>query len=89
MEKKLRACRKCLLNAQSKEEYFAKLDEYIANLDPDVRVDQELYEERLTICGSCMKQTDGMCHLCGCFVELRAALKVRKCPDLPSKWGAV
>lgn len=86
MEKKLRACRKCLLHAQSKEEFFAELDAYIENLDPDVRVEQEVYEERLHICGACPKQTEGMCRICGCFVELRAALKVRKCPDIPARW---
>lgn len=89
MEKKLRACRKCLLKELSKEEYFAELDAYIENLDPEVRVDQALYEERLTICGTCPRLTDGMCSLCGCFVELRAALRVRKCPDIPSRWAAV
>ena len=40
---------------------------------------QRMDEERLM---------SGMCRLCGCFVELRAVQKVRKCPDLPAKWEA-
>lgn len=85
-ENRLRVCKKCLLQKQSKEEYFEKLEEYIANLDPDDRVSQELYEERLGICAECPNIIDGMCRLCGCFVELRAALKVRKCPDFVRRW---
>ena len=47
---------------------------------------QELYEKRLTICRDCPNILEGMCRLCGCFVELRAALKVRKCPDVVRRW---
>lgn len=86
MGEPLRACRKCILHADSKEEYFEKLDAYIANLDEDVRVNQKLYEERLGICRECPNMQNGICRLCGCFVELRAALKVRKCPDIAGRW---
>lgn len=88
MQEGLRVCKKCLLREISEEKYFADLERYIKDLDPDVRVDQATYEERLTICGKCDKQLNGMCRLCGCYVELRAALKVRKCPDLPPRWNA-
>lgn len=86
MDQGLRVCRKCLLREESQEEYFQKLDAYIAGLDEEVRVDQELYEERLKLCGTCTNLLNGMCRLCGCFVELRAALKVRKCPAPDRKW---
>lgn len=82
----LRVCKKCLLRDMSEADYFKNLEQYIANLNEDDRVDQETYEKRLMICGVCEKQLNGMCRLCGCFVELRAALKVRKCPDLPARW---
>ncbi|MCD7736587.1 MAG: DUF6171 family protein [Lachnospiraceae bacterium] len=88
MSENLRVCRKCLLNQETEEEFRAKLEEYIANLDEDVRVDQETYEKRLTICGKCPHIINGMCRLCGCFVELRAAVKVRKCPDVERRWQA-
>ena len=88
MNNGLRICRKCLLREIDEADYFQKLENYIANLDETVRVGQELYEERLSICRSCENLTKGMCRLCGCFVDLRAALKVRKCPDLPCRWEA-
>lgn len=85
----LRVCKKCLLRGESEADYFKNLEQYIANLNEDDRVDQETYEKRLHICGKCEKQMKGMCQLCGCFVELRAALRVRKCPDVPAKWERV
>lgn len=84
----LRVCRKCLLSETSEAEYFQQLNAYIAGLDAADRVSQEVYESRLHICGSCENLTRGMCRLCGCYVELRAALRVRKCPALPSRWAA-
>ncbi|MCI6019094.1 MAG: DUF6171 family protein [Clostridiales bacterium] len=27
-----------------------------------------------------------MCRICGCFVEMRAAIKVKSCPDVVPKW---
>ncbi len=86
MSEGLRVCRKCLLEQTSLEEYAESLKTYIENLNEEDRVDQALYEERLKQCASCPNLFSGMCRLCGCFVELRAALKVRKCPDLPRRW---
>ena len=38
-----RYCRKCLTRDMvGKEEYFRSLREYIANLDPDIKADEEL-----------------------------------------------
>lgn len=82
----LRVCRKCLIREENQAEYFSRLDQYIAGLDEDDRVSQEEYERRLLLCGNCPRLMNGMCRLCGCFVELRAALKVRKCPDIPGRW---
>lgn len=82
----LRICKKCMLRGDSEEEYFTKLENYIARLDEDVRVDQAVYEARLQKCAQCGQLVKGMCRLCGCYVELRAALKVRKCPDVNSRW---
>lgn len=82
-------CKKCLLRQPPGEEYFQNLANYIASLEEEDRVSQEIYEKRLMICGECENLMQGMCRLCGCFVELRAALRVRKCPSLPAKWLAV
>lgn len=86
MSEGLRACRKCLLYAETREEFFQRLDTYIKNLSEDDRVSQEVYENRLEFCSHCPRLMGGMCSLCGCYVELRAALRVRRCPDIPRKW---
>ena len=79
-----RVCRKCLTKDMDKNEYFDNLHAYIANLDDDIKVDQPLYEKRLSVCTECDLLTDGMCRACGCFVELRAAVKKNSCPY--EKW---
>lgn len=44
------------------------------------RIDEEGYEARLTVCKSCDLLNAGTCGACGCYVELRAAAKIGKCP---------
>ncbi|MBQ9928716.1 MAG: hypothetical protein IJO65_12175 [Lachnospiraceae bacterium] len=84
---KLRVCKKCLTrDMMDQAEYFKNLHEYIENLDEDVKVNQPLYEKRLMVCKDCNLLTDGMCRACGCFVELRAAVKKNACPY--EKWSA-
>ncbi len=82
-----RVCRKCLTIDMPKKEYFANLHNYIANLDTDIKAPQGVYEERLMLCKNCDLLADGMCRACGCFVELRAAIRKNSCPY--DKWTAV
>lgn len=80
-----RYCRKCLTRDMvGKEEYFRSLREYIANLDSDIKADEALYEERLGICKECDLLLEGMCRICGCYVELRAVVAKNICPR--KKW---
>lgn len=81
-----RICRKCLTRGMDQAAYFKNLHDYIANLDEDVKVGEPLYEKRLSLCKECDLLLDGMCRACGCFVELRAAVKKNRCPY--DKWGA-
>ena len=46
--------------------------------------DSKLYEKRLGVCRDCDKLNAGTCLSCGCYVEIRAALKRSKCPN--KKW---
>lgn len=82
-EKKV--CRKCLLAELGEDEYFASLREYIANYPEEKRVPAEEYARRLEICQSCDRLADGMCAVCGCYVELRALKKGQYCPE-GGKW---
>lgn len=81
-----RICRKCLTRDMDQAAYFKNLHDYIANLDEDVKVEEPLYEKRLSLCQACDLLLDGMCRACGCFVELRAAIRTNGCPY--DKWGA-
>lgn len=67
-----------------KQEYFKNLQEYIDNLDPETKVSDEIYEQRLKVCTECDLLLEGMCRSCGCYVELRAVLIKNYCPN--KKW---
>ena len=83
-----RYCRKCLTREMAgQEEYFKSLQEYRANIESDRKVPDELYEERLAVCKDCELLLEGMCRSCGCYVELRAAMKKNACPR--HKWDRV
>ena len=88
MGNSLRICKKCLLREESEEVFLTQLKAYIEGLDDSDRVSQSVYEERLHQCGQCENLIKGMCRICGCYVELRAALRVRKCPGIPCRWIA-
>lgn len=80
-----RICKKCLIRDMDRTEYFENLYEYIKNLDEDIKVSGQIYEERLALCKECELLADGMCRACGCFVELRAAMRKNACPY--DKWS--
>ena len=72
-------CLKCLLREMNQETYMDNLYDYIRRLDEDIKADQALYEERLSVCKECDYLQEGMCRACGCFVELRAVIKNNVC----------
>ncbi len=76
-----RVCKKCLMrDMMDKQEYFKNLQDYIDNLDPETKVSDEIYEQRLKVCTECELLLEGMCRTCGCYVELRAVLIKNYCP---------
>lgn len=84
-EEKLRFCRRCLTRELAgQEETYRTIREYIDNLDPDAKADEEVYEKRLEVCRECEMLLQGMCRSCGCYVELRAAMGKNSCPR--KKW---
>lgn len=85
--KNFRVCKRCLTRDMiGQEAYFQNMYDYIENLDEIVKVKQPLYEKRLMVCKDCDLLTDGMCKACGCYVEMRAAMKKNACPY--DKWHA-
>ena len=81
-----RICRKCLLRDMPEEAYFQNMYTYIANLSEDDRASDAEYERRLVLCRECDQLLNGMCRVCGCFVEMRAAIAVRHCPGVEKRW---
>ena len=70
-----RICKKCLLREMSEADTYKTMYEYIANLNPDDKTPDQEYETRLS-----------QCKTCGCYVEMRAAITHRHCPDIHPRW---
>lgn len=79
-------CLRCLLSEIDPDKYYSTVIEYINSIDTEHKVNEEIYKSRLEICRLCDMLSDGMCILCGCFVEVRAIKKIGNCPHIPHKW---
>ena len=77
-------CTRCLLKDYSKEVYEKLIVEGLKALPVEDLADEEVTSKRLSVCKDCEKINQGTCLACGCYVEIRAALKAGKCPY--SKW---
>lgn len=60
--------------------------EYISALDEEIKAPEELYRARLEACRGCENLLSGTCLKCGCYVEMRAAVKGNRCPSEKSLW---
>ncbi len=81
-------CRKCLLAELGEDEYFTALRQYIADYPAEKRVPDGEYSRRLAVCRNCERLANGMCAVCGCYVELRALKTEQHCPE-GDKWHKV
>jgi hypothetical protein len=45
-----------------------------------IKADDKVIERRVHICKDCRHLENTRCSVCGCFVTLKAGLKVEKCP---------
>lgn len=82
-------CRRCLLaDDEERRPLYDLIREYVALIEPQARADAETYGRRLDACRMCPHlRRGGLCALCGCYVEARAAQKRSRCPDTPGRWG--
>lgn len=46
----------------------------------------ELSDSRMSICGTCPYNADGVCILCGCELAVKTVDPNEKCPHTPAKW---
>lgn len=77
----MRICKQCLIRESEDKAIFENMFNYIRQLDEDIKTASTLYEERLAMCKTCEALINGMCKYCGCFVEMRAAIKRNYCPN--------
>ena len=84
MEK--RFCKRCLLDEVFEKDEYRNMQEYIKFIDKEIKTEKHEYNRRLGICMGCDNLINGMCKICGCFVELRAAVNKNYCPDVEKKW---
>ena len=78
-------CR-CLLKEAGEKELAQSIAEYVNTLNEEIRVDDNLYQKRLKICSGCGKLLNGTCQKCGCYVEMRAAVRTNHCPSEERLW---
>ena len=78
-------CKKCLLLEAGEKASFEGVKSYLETVDDSLKVSREVYEKRLEYCKKCDSLIAGMCIKCGCYCELRAALKNKSCADYDNK----
>ena len=76
-------CKKCLLREMAEAD-AKMIEKYKEAIKKEDQVSESEYERRLTVCKTCELLNAGTCGACGCYVELRAAAAVSKCPY--KKW---
>ena len=79
-------CKRCLLAQIDPQGVAESVRRRIAALPEEEKTDPAEYQQRLAHCTACDMLTDGLCGICGCYVELRAAKSALHCPQSPPFW---
>ena len=69
------------------EGIYKNIRHLMEQMPDELRTDEALYQKRLAACAVCEQLHDGVCGLCGCFVELRAAKRLLSCPQGDAAWA--
>ncbi len=72
-------CKKCLLLEAGEKAAFKTVSDYLETVDRALFADDNTRKQRLEICRDCDYLISGICLKCGCYVEIRAALKDKSC----------
>lgn len=82
-----RFCKRCLLSEDRSQQVLSRtVAEYIALLSIDEKTPDADYRDRLTRCKQCDELLSGLCRVCGCYVEARAAKARMHCPGPDKRW---
>lgn len=80
-------CRRCLLADMEDQRPLCQLmGDWLAAIPDEQRAGEALYRERLEVCRACDHLNAGLCAVCGCYVELRCAKRMQRCPDAEARW---
>ena len=80
-------CKKCLLREMAEgTDALLEVKKALQRLPEKDLAPEEVRERRLACCRGCESLSAGTCLLCGCYVELRAALRQGGCPHVPDLW---
>ena len=75
-----RECRKCLLIDAEAGKEKEIVYRYISDLPKAEKTPENIFRERLETCRMCHWLSLATCKACGCFAEVRAAVRKQKCP---------
>lgn len=78
-------CKKCLLLEAGEIAALKSVKDYLELISPEEKVSESVYNDRLEKCRNCDFLISGMCRKCGCYVEIRTALKNKDCPNADNK----
>lgn len=81
-----RLCKRCLVREMADADMLTRIQRTIELIPEKERCVGEVYQQRLSACRECDRLINGMCRVCGCFVEVRAARKKEHCPGIPERW---
>ena len=73
-------CRKCLLSDMKNSDLMEVIRKGVDGISMKDRAEEKDYQKRLNLCRSCDNLISGTCLSCGCYVEIRAAIKTGRCP---------
>lgn len=73
-------CKRCLLRELDNEELWQRVRRTVEAIPEADRSSSDEYERRLDACRQCGRLLSGVCRVCGCFVEVRAAIRENHCP---------
>ena len=79
-------CKRCTYLNMSDEDYDRYIRRILAGMKPREKVNEDVYRARLASCSTCVHLQNGVCGMCGCFVELRAAGISSDCPMRKREW---
>ena len=82
----MKLCKKCLLGESGDDDFYKHVRIVIEDIPEEEKTTQDEYTRRLEICKNCESLISGMCVLCGCYVEVRAAKRNQSCVKSRDVW---